>query len=64
MQGLEREKIENEYNDLMEQIAWFKKILGDESILMNIIKEELLEIKKKYGVKEKNRYSGRCGRYR
>ncbi len=53
LQGLEREKIENEYNDLMEQIAWFKKILGDESILMNIIKEELLEIKKKYGVKRK-----------
>lgn len=53
LQGLEREKIENEYNELMEQIAWFKKVLADESILMNIIKEELLEIKKKYGQKRR-----------
>ena len=53
LQGLEREKIEAEYADLMEQIAWFKKVLADESILMNIIKEELLEIKKKYGQKRK-----------
>ena len=53
LQGLEREKIENEYNELMEQIAWFKKVLADESILMSIIKEELLEIKKKFGDKRK-----------
>ncbi|MEL7654358.1 MAG: DNA gyrase subunit A [Bacillota bacterium] len=53
LQGLEREKIENEYNELMQQIAWFKKVLADESILMNIIKEELLEIKKKFGDKRK-----------
>jgi DNA gyrase subunit A len=53
LQGLEREKIENEYNELMEQIAWFKKVLADESILMNIIKEELLEVKKKFGDKRK-----------
>lgn len=53
LQGLEREKIENEYAELMEQIAWFKKVLADEGILMNIIKEELLEIKKKYGQKRK-----------
>jgi DNA gyrase subunit A len=53
LQGLEREKIENEYRELMEQIAWFKKVLADESILMGIIKEELLEIKKKYGRKRR-----------
>lgn len=53
LQGLEREKIENEYNDLMQQIAWFKKVLADESILMGIIKEELLEIKKKFGDKRR-----------
>lgn len=53
LQGLEREKIENEYADLMEQIAWFKKVLADENILMGIIKDELLEIKKKYGQKRK-----------
>lgn len=53
LQGLEREKIEAEYKDLMEQIAWFRKVLADESILMGIIKDELLEIKKKYGQKRK-----------
>ncbi|MDD2190450.1 MAG: DNA gyrase subunit A [Eubacteriales bacterium] len=53
LQGLEREKIENEYKELMEQIAWFKKVLADESILLSIIKEELLEIKKKFGVRRK-----------
>jgi DNA gyrase subunit A len=53
LQGLEREKIENEYNELMEQIAWFKKVLADESILMSIIKEELLEVKKKFGDKRR-----------
>ncbi|WP_027399618.1 DNA gyrase subunit A [Anaerovorax odorimutans] len=53
LQGLEREKIENEYAELMKQIAWFKQILADESILMNIIKEELLEIKKKFGDERK-----------
>ncbi|MDD4564440.1 MAG: DNA gyrase subunit A [Eubacteriales bacterium] len=53
LQGLEREKIETEYNDLKEQISWFKKVLADENLLMNIIKEEILEIKKKFGVKRK-----------
>lgn len=53
LQGLEREKIENEYNELMKQIDWFRKVLADESLLMGIIKEELLEIKKKYGVNRK-----------
>lgn len=58
LQGLEREKIEAEYAELMEQIAWFKKVLADEALLMNIIKEELLEIKKKYGVKRKTDIQG------
>lgn len=53
LQGLERQKIENEYNELMGQIAWFKKVLADENILLSIIKEELLEIRKKFGVKRK-----------
>ena len=58
LQGLEREKIEAEYAELMEQIAWFKKVLADESLLMGIIKEELLEIKKKYGDKRKTDIQG------
>lgn len=53
LQGLEREKIENEYNELMEQIAWFKRVLADEALLMSIIKDELLEVKKKFGDKRR-----------
>ena len=48
LQGLEREKIENEYKELMERIAYYKTILADESVLMNVIKTELLEIKEKW----------------
>lgn len=58
LQGLEREKIEAEYRELVEQIAWFKKVLADESLLMGIIKEELLEIKKKFGDKRKTDIQG------
>lgn len=49
LQGLEREKIENEHNELMQKIAYYKSILADEQKLMGVIKEELLEIKQKYG---------------
>ncbi|RLL41726.1 DNA gyrase subunit A [Oceanobacillus piezotolerans] len=47
--GLEREKIENEYNDLMKLIAELKAILADEQKVLDIIREELNEIKEKYG---------------
>jgi DNA gyrase subunit A len=46
--GLEREKIENEYAELVEKIAELKAILADESKILAIISEELLEIKMKY----------------
>ena len=49
LQGLEREKIENEYQEIRERIAYFKKILSDEHDLMNVIKEELLAVKEKWG---------------
>ncbi len=48
LQGLEREKIEAEYKELMERIAYYKSLLADEKLLMGVIKDELLEIKKKY----------------
>lgn len=48
LQGLEREKIEAEYDELMKRIAWYKEILADEKVLMGVIKEELLEIKEKF----------------
>jgi DNA gyrase subunit A len=47
--GLEREKIKEEYTELQHQIEYFNKILSDESLRMQIIKDELIEIKDKYG---------------
>ncbi|MGL4284651.1 DNA gyrase subunit A [Eubacterium aggregans] len=46
--GLEREKIENEYAELMKLIEELRAILADEQLVLNIIKEELTEIKRKY----------------
>lgn len=51
LQGLEREKIENEYKELEEKIKWYNEVLSNKSILMNVIKEELLELKEKFGDK-------------
>ncbi|KGM94599.1 DNA gyrase subunit A [Clostridium novyi A str. 4552] len=47
--GLEREKIEEEYAKLMESIKYFREILSDKDLLLKIIKDELNEIKVKYG---------------
>ena len=47
--GLEREKLENEYRELMEKIAELKAILADENKLLGVIKEEILIIAQKYG---------------
>lgn len=49
LQGLEREKIENELEELMKKIAYYKEILADERKLMGVIKDELVEIKNKWG---------------
>ncbi|MEN8228147.1 MAG: DNA gyrase subunit A [Bacteroidota bacterium] len=47
--GLEREKLRAEYDELMKMIEYYKQILSDEGLRMQIIKEELFEIKEKYG---------------
>lgn len=47
--GLERDKIEEEYNALMELISYLDSIINDESKLLSVIKEELIEIRNKYG---------------
>lgn len=47
--GLERKKIDDEYVDVMETIDWLESVLADEHKVMNIIKEDLLEVKKKFG---------------
>ncbi len=49
LSGLQREKIEEEYNELMKLIAHLREILGSETLVYQIIKEELLEVKEKYG---------------
>lgn len=49
LQGLQREKIEDEYNNLVVLIKHLKEILGSEKLVMDIIKEELEELKKMYG---------------
>lgn len=47
--GLERKKIDDEYIDVMEIIDWLESVLADEQKVLNIIKEDLLEMKKKFG---------------
>ncbi|SMB88444.1 DNA gyrase subunit A [Thermanaeromonas toyohensis ToBE] len=46
--ALEREKLEEEYRELMEKISYFKEVLADESKVLAIVREELLEIKAKF----------------
>jgi len=53
--GLEQEKIEEEYASLIEIIKELKKILGDESLLLSIIREDLLTVKEKYGDERKTK---------
>ena len=47
--GLERDKIKSEYDELMERIAYYKKVLSDEGLRFQIIKDELHEVKEQYG---------------
>jgi DNA gyrase subunit A len=47
--GMERDKIRAEFNEIMEQIAYLKRILAEEPLRMQIIKDELSEIREKYG---------------
>jgi DNA gyrase subunit A len=53
--GLERDKIKAEYEELLKLIAFLKNILEDETLRMKIIKDELLEIKEKYGDERRSR---------
>ena len=55
LSGLQREKIEDEYNELLKLIAHLKEVLGSERLVLEIIKEELLEIKEKFGDERKTK---------
>jgi len=47
--GLERDKLRDEYEELMKMIDYYRSVLSDEGLRMKIIKEELLEVKEKFG---------------
>ena len=49
LQGLDREKLETEYKELEEKIAWYQKILSDDALVRQILKEELQAISDKFG---------------
>ena len=49
LQGLDREKLQAEYRELEERIAYFQSLLADENLLKQVLKEELKEIAGKYG---------------
>lgn len=49
LQGLEKEKLDDEYNELLSKIKYYNEVLNDESMVLGIIKEELLVIKEKFG---------------
>ena len=55
LSGLQREKIEEEYNELMKLIAHLKDILNSERLVFDIIKEELIEMKEKFGDERKTK---------
>ena len=55
LSGLQREKIENEYNELMALIAHLREILSSERLVFDIIKEELIEIRDKFGDERKTK---------
>ena len=59
--GLERDKIEEEYADLQKHIAYFRQVLADEKLVFGIIKEEILEIKRKYADPRKTEISAMEG---
>ncbi|MDR0542098.1 MAG: DNA gyrase subunit A [Dysgonamonadaceae bacterium] len=51
--GLEQNKLHAEYEELQKQIAYYKEVLSNEELLMDIIKEELIEVRDKYGDERK-----------
>ena len=63
LSGLQREKIEEEYNELMKLIAHLRDILNSETLVFGVIKEELLKIKEKYGDERRTKIKGAEGEF-
>ena len=49
LQGLDREKLQNEYNELMERIRYYEELLADPEKMRKVLREELIEIRDKFG---------------
>lgn len=58
--GLEREKIVEEYKEILKQIAWFKEILANERIVLDLIKQEMEELKRDFGDERRTEIMGRA----
>ena len=56
--GLERSKIEEELAELKKRIAWLKSVLGDVKLVLQIIKDELIELKEKYADERRTEIAG------
>lgn len=63
LSGLQREKIEEEYNELMKLIEHLKAVLASEKLVYDIVKEELLEVKDKYGDDRKTKIVAASGEF-
>ena len=63
LSGLQREKIEEEYDQLMKQIERYRAILGSERLVFDIIKEDLIEIKNKYGDERRTTFMAAEGEF-
>lgn len=57
LSGLEREKLDEEYQELLKQINYFKSVLADEKLVLKIIKDELVKVRDKYGDKRRTQIS-------
>ena len=61
LSGLQREKIDEEYNELMKLIEYYREVLSSERLVFDIIKKELTEIKEKYGDERKTKIAATEG---
>lgn len=62
--GMERDKIREEYDEIMTRIAWLKEILANEDIRMGIIRDEMLDVKEKYGDERRSEVVYAAGDFR
>ena len=64
LQGLDREKLQNEYQELEDRIAYYERVLGDMGLVKSILKDELTAIRDKYGDERRTEIQDGRGRDR